>query len=247
MRLVQLNIWQGRLLQQVISHLKELNPDIVCLQEVYSSELDTSMMPFYRSIERISAEMPDYHVYFSPTLGMQVLGQEVFYGIAFLSRLPIKSKETFDINETYAFVNSAATMKVNTRNLQRVELEMPDGRSLWVANHHGYWEMNPIGSQQTIDCMQKVADILSDTPRPLIFAGDLNIIASSPAMKPIHNLLTDLTDIHGLTNTLTSLGKVADVPCDHVCISKEIMVNNYELSPRLVSDHAAVILDFDIQ
>lgn len=246
MKIVQLNIWQGRLLKQVISLLKEQDADVVCMQEVYGSTLDTNMMPFLNSIQRIGAALPDYEVFFSPALGMTVLGEEVYYGNAILSKLPIIKKDTFDINEEYAFVNSADTMEINTRNLQRAQLEAPNGKQFWVINHHGYWEPNPIGSEKTVKCMQKVADILADTPRPVIFSGDLNIIASSPAMRPIHEQLIDLTDTHGITNTLTILGKVPDVPCDHICVSKDVVVSSYEVSPRLASDHSAVIMNFEV-
>ncbi|HSD55555.1 MAG TPA: endonuclease/exonuclease/phosphatase family protein [Candidatus Saccharimonadales bacterium] len=67
MKLVQLNIWQGRLIDHVATLLKHEQPDIICLQEVYSSKLANPLLPFFAGLERIRAAFPDYHVFFSPT------------------------------------------------------------------------------------------------------------------------------------------------------------------------------------
>lgn len=246
MKLVQLNIWQGRFTEQIKAFLAHEQPDIICLQEVYSSSLDTPLMPFFNALEQIHACVPDYHVFFSPVHKFSVLGEEVQYGNAILSRLPLSDTEVFFVNGEYTVVDIAAHMDSNIRNVQRATIQLENGKKLCLINHHGYWEPSAIGSDITIEKMQKVADIITSSPRPLLFAGDLQIISDSPAMNPIKAQLRDLTGEYKLATTLSSFGKVKGVACDHICVSEEIQVQSFEASEILVSDHLALVTEFDV-
>ena len=246
MKIIQLNIWQGRFTEQTKAFIEHEQPDIICMQEVYSSKLDTPLMPFFNALERIAAVLPDYDVYFSPVHKLVILGEDVFYGNAILSRHELKDTETFFIHGQYAEIDTVEQMDSNIRNMQRAGIELPDGKQMTIINHHGYWEPNEVGSEITVDRMQKVADVIKDSPRPLVFAGDLQIISRSPAMKPIHEQLRDLTDEYNLPTTLSSFGKVKNVACDHICVSEEIKVRSFSASDILVSDHLALILEFDV-
>jgi len=246
MKLVQLNIWQGRFIDQVNTFLKQEQPDIICLQEVYNSKLTNPLLPFFGSLERIQAVFPDYYVFFSPTHQMNVLGEPVAMGNAILSRLPLSSTETIFINGQFHEFTTSDELQHNTRNLQRVQIMLPDSKQLTVINHHGYWEPNPIGSEITMQKMQLVADIVKSSSKPVIFTGDLNISYVSPAMEPLQALLTDLTQKHQTVTTLSQFGKVKDVPCDHICISDGVVEQSFTIKEDLVSDHLPLVLEFDL-
>lgn len=245
MRLIQLNAWGGRFINQINAFLKDQNPDIICLQEVYSSQLDTPLLPYFNCLERIQASVPDFHVFFSGVHEVTILGVKVTYGNAILSRYPLDNNETFFINGAYRAINSLSEMDSNIRNAQRATVRLPHG-SFSLINHHAYWEPNSIGSNITVEKMQKIAKIVQDSPRPLILAGDLQVTAESPAMKPLQSSLRDLTMEHNLTTTLSSFSMVTDVACDHICVSDDVNVENFQASDTLVSDHKALILDFKI-
>jgi len=246
MKIVQLNIWQGRFIDQVTTFLKQEQPDIICLQEVYSSRLTNPLMPFFAGLERIQAMFPDYHVFFSPTHQMKVLGEPVAMGNAIFSRLPLSNTETIFINGQFHEFAADSELQPNTRNLQRAQVELPNGKQLTVINHHGYWEPNAIGSEITVQKMQLVADVVESSPKPVVFTGDLNISYVSPAMKPLQILLNDLTLQHQTITTLSQFGKVKDVPCDHICISDGIIEESFTVKDNLVSDHLPLVLEFDI-
>ena len=246
MKLIQLNIWQGRFIDQVVAFLRAEQPDIMCLQEVYSSDLRTPVLPFFAGLEHIKQAFPDYHVFFAPTQDMQVLGHTVSLGNAIVSRFPLEdTKTTFIYNQYGSFSKPDDTM-MNIRNLQTAMVRVGE-RALRVANHHGYWEPNATGSEVTVEAMQKVADVLTKMERPLILTGDFNINSASPAMKPIQAQLQDLTQEYSLETTLSSFGKVKNVACDHICVSDDIDVQSFITSEALVSDHLALVLTFGLK
>lgn len=248
MKLIQLNIWQGRLLRQIVDYLRQEQPDFMCLQEVYSSEIDTPLYDFLRSYEHIQAAFPDYHGYFSACYEMSMLGQAFKFGNALFSRYPITDTETIFINNEYQTYKTFAAYVTNTRNLQRATVQLGNGKSFWLINHHAYWDPAPsgVGSEKSKMKMQKVAAIVENSPGPIIFAGDLNVVPASPTMQPIQSILRDLTQTYKLPTTLSQFGKVPNVPCDHVCVSDEVEVRSFAASDALVSDHKALVLDFEL-
>lgn len=246
MKLISLNIWQGHLLRQLNQLLSEQQADIMCLQEVYSSEINSPLFEMFSSLERIKQLFPEYHEYFSACYEMNLLGQPFRFGNAILSKYPLSAKETIFINGEFKTYDIFANYVTNTRTLQRVDLELPDGKHLSVLNHHGYWEATPLGTDISIQKMETVAAYIETVARPLVFAGDFNLNSESPALKPLQAQLRDLTQDHSIKSTLSEFGKVSDVACDHIFVSKEINVKSFESSDELVSDHKALIMEFEV-
>lgn len=252
MKLVQLNAWQGRLLRQILQFLKEEQPDFMTFQEIYSGDIRTSSYGYLNCFEEIQELFPDYESYFSPCYTIPVLDRRFRYGNAVLSRYPLTDKETiFTHGAGPTSLDSFAAYKAlegqqEPSNVQRVKVQVSKQKSFYLVNHHGYWEPSATGSETTVEKMAEVAKLLKATPRPLILSGDLNIVPESPAMKPIHAQLDDLTQRGRLTTTLTRFGKVKNVACDHICISDDIKVQTFMASSALVSDHMPIILTFDL-
>jgi endonuclease/exonuclease/phosphatase family metal-dependent hydrolase len=245
MKLIQLNIWQGRLLRQALAYLEQEKPDLICLQEVYSSQIDLPGYEFLCSFEKIQAVLPDFHNFFSPCYEMSILDRTFEFGNALFSRYPLSDKKTFFICQNYQSFTSFDNYSSNIRNLQLATIDLPE-KKFWIANHHAYWEINPMGSDTSVHSMEKVAGHLKTFSRPLVFAGDLNVISESPAMRPIQDQLLDLTQQYALPTTLSEFGKVANVACDHICISEGIAVQSFKSGKTLVSDHLPLILEFDL-
>lgn len=250
---MQLNIWQGRLLRQALDFLEQEKPDILCMQEVYSSDIDSINLDFLGSFERIKDLFPGYRGYFSANCDIPVFDQKVSYGNALISRYPLLKTETIYTSGEYhsftiagEFAEYEGEDKRFAYNVQKVIVQTGEDTSFCLLNHHGYWLPNRMGSEVSVRKMEKVADIIRNSPRPLIFVGDLNVVAESPAMQPIRAVLRDLTQEYGLHTTLSELGKVKNVACDHVSISDGISVRDFGARNSLESDHKALVLEFDL-
>ncbi len=251
LKIVQLNLWNGRLIKASLDLLRREQPDFLTLQEVYSSVIRTSSHDFFASYERIQEYFPDYHCYFSPRSALPVFDKTVNYGNAIFSKYPYLHKETIEVSGTFHSDRTVAEYLVTEGqkdcfNLQRVQIDLNGGKSFCLINYHGYWEPNHLGTEATIPVMEKVAGIIKESPRPLVLAGDLNVVAESPSMKPIHALLRDLTAEFNYQSTMTQFAKLPDVAPDHICVSDRVDVKKFEVLDDIVSDHKALVLEFDI-
>lgn len=246
MKLVQLNIWQGRLLREVISFLEAEDADIVCLQEVFSSGTHVSSLEILSSLEQIQAAVSYPHVFYAPTFSFDVSGVKAFMGNAILSKLPLENQRTiFANNDFHEVYDWAEHHPANTRNAPVAEVSI-NGKTATIVCHHGYWHIDPMGDDMSVAAMQKVVESIRSVPSPIILAGDLNITAESPAMRLFDGWLEDLTATHEVKDSLSRFGKVSGVPCDHILVSPDVQVQKFEVSEALVSDHKALILEFDI-
>ncbi len=251
MKLIQFNLWQGRILREALRFLEEEQPDFVNFQEIYSGPERTRAFNFLDGFEQAKDLFPSYYGYFSPCMTFRILDKRFGYGNAMLSRYPLKNTETFFIHKELKDFDRFEDFQPfegysEPRNMQRTTVDLPDGKTFCLVNHHGYWEPNDVGSEVTVEKIARVAEIVQDSPRPLIFAGDLQIIAKSPAMKPLHAQLNDLTDRYGLKTTLNVFGKVKNVACDHILVSEGVKVKSFKTGDTLSSDHIPLILEFDL-
>jgi endonuclease/exonuclease/phosphatase family metal-dependent hydrolase len=247
MKLIQLNIWQGKLLAQILKFLDAEKPDIICLQEVFSSkqqiELPDSM---FNSLEQIIAKLGYEYSFFSPTIGMDAFGSKVDYGNAVVSRYPLHNCRTIFTEGIYNPSTNTKNYFNNTRNLQLTQIDTPSGL-LHLANHHGHWEKTPHGSAKSLEKMEVVAgEVQNLIDGALVVCGDMNLLAKSRAMQVFNPLLRNLTAENALPTTLSSLGKVTNVACDHMLVNEGVEVIAFCAADDLVSDHKALILEFEL-
>jgi endonuclease/exonuclease/phosphatase family metal-dependent hydrolase len=183
--------------------------------------------------------------YFSPAFNFTYQGKPVNHGNAILSRFSLEDCETHFINGEGPEPLNPYEREPNIRNLQIAKVKL-DGIDLAVSNHHGYWHENPLGDEISVERMRLVADYLKALSSPIILTGDFNLKSGSPAMNVFNNFLEDLNVRFDVKNTLSPLRKLGPIDCDHVFISPEIKVLDYRIRDELVSDHKALVLDFDL-
>ena len=247
MKVLQLNVWNGRLKGALTRYLSEHDYDIICLQEAVWSEADDFLGHFVDTLENLKeASGLEYDARVS-NWGIDMLGGEATMeqGIAILSRYPIEKVEKKLVHGKYspkmAFDNKNGADPNQGYYALKVKLE----NGLTVLTYHGYWLSNPIGDEETVRCMREVADMLRDESGPVLMCGDLNVIYDSSAMREL-DFLTDLTHETDTKQTLMNLKFVKDVACDHVLISEGVRWSNFEVHKELISDHAAVSVEIEI-
>lgn len=247
MKLLQLNMWMGRLTRQIIPFVEREQPDIITAQEVFSSGGIVGLPDNTFHLLDILRTKGGYEFsYFSPTSEEQYAGVTVGCGNAILSKLPLSEEETFFTSGVFNAHNREGVFESNVRNAQIVLATLPNGRKMYIVNHHGYWEPTPDGSAASVAAMQIVADRIKDLDGPIVFAGDLNVNPHTATMRLFDGVLEDLLVTHGVTNTISQLGKVQGIACDHVLVNNRVQVHNLRVLDDLVSDHKAVVLEFEI-
>ena len=80
MKLLQLNIWAGRLLPAILKLIDQEQPDILCLQEVLSSSKEIRVPAIaFNSLERIQDRTGHTHSFFSPMFSTTFASHKVSY------------------------------------------------------------------------------------------------------------------------------------------------------------------------
>ena len=162
-------------------------------------------------------------------------------GNVILSRYPIVKAETKLLHGEYIDSMIFEQGDDHAYFAQKIWLE----NGLCVVNYHGYWLPNPIGDDETVRCMQLVADWIKEETGPVVMCGDLNVIAESPAMRTL-DFLTDLTPQNNVKTTLQNLKFVKDVACDHILINDQVTAKNFTVHDNLVSDHKTISAEIEL-
>lgn len=220
--------------------------DIICLQEVLDSkEAVPDWIDTFQTMKVIKEASKLPNQYISPTYCFDIMGSEVDSGNGLLSRYAINNPRTVFTYGMYAKIAKPGDYVVNTRNVQIVDIHTPEG-DITVANTHAHWESDPMGSELSVERIEKLIRALENIKGPLIVVGDFNLRSESDGIRLLKDKLKlkDLTEEHGILNTLNNLATTYKVACDHIFIGDHIKVNKFEMLETLLSDHKALSLDF---
>ncbi len=244
MRLVQLNMWWGgKLGNDILSFLKDTEPDVICLQEAVS--FDKGDPGPFLSLEQIQESIGLSYASTAPAFSFKLMNGTASFVNCIMSRKPITSTKVIytnlEHNEDFNFNDH----DYNVRNLLDCGVKIDD-EVVHILTHHGHHVPgHKNGDSQTVRQMQIIADYLDKLSGPIILTGDFNLAPHSKSLEIINKKLTNLSIKHGLETTRTTLTPKKEV-CDYIFVNKYIKELNFEASSRVVSDHMALVLDFDI-
>jgi len=246
MKVIQLNIWLGHLLNPALAFIDRENPDILCAQEVFSCEAGLGLFDYYQTHQRLFERFP--YQFFASTFSLQVLGEPVEYGNAIYSKFPIHDESVDFTHGQYTQNQTVKNFEHNIRSVQQCKVTLPDGKTISIANHHGFHGTNFNGTDASVASMRKVATSLQAADTPLIFCGDLNVNQASQTAHELDILkLRNLAAEFEIKTTLSSAHRLAlELACDYIFVSPSIKVDKFYASDAVVSDHKALILDFEI-
>lgn len=243
MKILQLNVWMGKIEGNLKRFLENNDFDVICMQEVFASqsrEEHLSRLCFDLS-QIVTASRLEYS-FFSPNWGGEIAGGDLMWGNLILSRIPFLETHSEFINGEYKSDTILGETIGNNLNIQIVKLE----NGLTIVNHHGFWRPDPMGDEDSVAAFTKVGQIVRRIEGPVVMCGDLNIVHESPAMRPL-DFLRDLTHENSIQTTLSGLKFDGNVPCDHILVNDEIDAKNFTVYPDLVSDHLALSVDVNIK
>lgn len=244
MKLIQANIWGGKLMYPIADFFNGQKPDIVCMQEVHDLKGPSGAIFF--SLGELKERCGFTYSLMSPSYVSNYQRRKNPFGNAILSNLPITDSETIF---TYGEFNDNFDMTeddFNVRNLQHAVLDV-NGQQLHVLNHHGFLiPEHKNGSPETERQMRLIADYVSKLNGPIILCGDFNLASGSSSIKIIDEVLTGLPQQHGLQSTYVSHFNSNSTVSDYIFVNDLVKVKDFNMSEEVISDHKALILDFDI-
>lgn len=240
MKIVQLNIWMGKIEGALEKFFKNTDADVICMQEVINSDdatLHVSRLWFETSrILKAAGEEFKYHAYF-PNWSSRIVDGTMQMGNFVISKIPILETDSVFIHGQYTENVKLVQTPSNNSAVDIVKLE----NGITVVNHHGFWRKDPMGDEDSIKAFENVRKVVEPLSKegPLVMCGDLNIIHESPAFRSL-DFLRDLTDENKVETTLSGMKIDVKVPCDHILVNEGIEVLDFKVLPDVVSDHLAL-------
>ena len=162
MKLLQLNTWSLHLAPAIVQLLDREDPDILCLQEVVSTESGRKMLG---SIQEVLAAHEFEYYYFSPLVRFTYMHHAAERGNMILSKYPITFAHEF---WTAGELQTDFTKDISydaARNVVHAQVETPAGL-LHVLTTHGYHSRTQTGRRAHARCLQTDGRIYRHPRRP---------------------------------------------------------------------------------
>ncbi len=255
MKLIQVNAWLGRISGPLARLVKQEQPDLVCMQEALRTTHPVlhGFADQINFIDDIKVAGNFLHEFFAPNWGFNFGSVKVDEGLTILSKHPLQNEQAFHAHQHYHLRKDRSDSLNNSRNWQACSVNLPNGKRLSLANYQGYLDGEKgVGTEVTIETMRKVCDKVAALPPPCIFCGDFNVWPGTPALRVLDSLgLRNLTVENHIPTTLSSAHRAPDedrarATCDYILVSPEIQIEDFRISEEIVSDHKALIVEFEV-
>lgn len=243
MKILQLNIWSGKLEKQIAALLTREDADVVCLQEVVQVEGGRSY--FFLDLQEILSATGYQHFYHTPSWSGKYMRREARWGNCILSKTPFKSTHSFytyqEKVEDFDFLED--TDYNAGRALQHVIVEN-GGQQINVLNHHGYHlHSHKNGDGETVRQCGIIADYARNLEGPTVLCGDFNLVPDSPSLELINKVLVNHVKERSILTTRTPLTHKTEA-CDFIFTSPDLEVKNFQVLDDIASDHKALTIEF---
>ncbi|MDB5186452.1 MAG: hypothetical protein JWL85_975 [Candidatus Saccharibacteria bacterium] len=240
-KLLQLNMWGGRLEKQIADFVKREQPDILCLQEAISYDQEDTAM--FLSIENLQKFVGIEHAAIAPVFSFKLMNSTARFGNVILSRYPILKSEViftrlghqddFDFNEH----------DYNIRNFIHAVVSI-DGQPVNIITHHGHHvHAHKNGDEETMRQVGLLVDYVKALEGPVIVTGDFNLHPKSESLDLLNKQLENLSITHKLKTTRNNLTHKKEV-CDYIFVNDAVQVKKFSMPEEVVSDHQALMLEF---
>lgn len=246
-KVIQLNIWRGTLLDSALAFFKEENPDIIFLQEVYDTKLP-GMPKTHRLFSYLEEVLPEYKgAYGAAFTDITELGN-IQSGNAIFSKFEIvDSKNTFFDRPYKTFNEQGVDPDNNPQTILSVKLNV-NGTELNVSSVHGIWGRDGRDSGRRLQMGETIISEIKDK-KNVILGGDFNL---NPDTQTAKNIQKYLVQIFGNTLTRTfnlkykTDGGFKTAVVDMIFVSPNITVVDKKCLDIQVSDHLPLVAELEV-
>ena len=239
MKIMQINLWTGRIKYPLRKFIEEERVDILCGQEAAWEEGNQEQIEnLFTTADQIKSFGGFRDDFRTANMGMRLGSGTMLIGNVVMSRRGLLEKEEKLVHGEPNLEDGK--MIDHAYFAQKVVTE--DG--IVIVNYHGYWKPEPIGDENTVAAMEKVAEMIRGEMRPVVMCGDLNVVYKSPAMRCL-DFMRDLTEENGIKTTLSGLGFQGEVACDHILVNERVKVKDFRVIDELVTDHKAIVVEIE--
>lgn len=248
-KVICLNLWVGgKLFDNIKTFIAQENPDILGLQEVYQVE-DNPENPWHMVAKFAEILAYPYYAY-NPAFSKIEDGKRIQMGNAIFSRFPIKSSISTPFGFPYngAFTLTKGDYRDVPRNLQHALIDL-EGKTLHVFNTQGIWGFDGSDNENRLKMGEIIAAQVAGK-QPALLMGDFNAQEGTQSIGKIEQHMIsifkgEMKNSFNMKHKPTNSG-YKDAIVDMMFISPDIKVINHTVSSADVSDHVALVAEFEI-
>lgn len=244
MKLMTLNAWQGRLERVLPKYLEGQGVDFACMQEAVGYEGKSGGL--FTSYSRLGTCLRLDHQYFSPLYAVRYGNGQLSFGNVTYSTVPfVQTNNTFT-RGSYKDNFNFGVDDYNVRAFQHVAVDV-HGKKLHILNHYGHHiESHKLGDDETMRQISLIIDYIKQLDGAVILCGDFNLAPESESIKQFDAILQNLSVVYSLKTTLSVLTYKNEV-CDYIFVNDNVDVKDFFMDQAIISDHNALILNFEIK
>jgi endonuclease/exonuclease/phosphatase family metal-dependent hydrolase len=237
LKVVSWNILGGKYLDAVIAQLKEIDADIIGLQEIK----EFIKGDHRENIAQTIAQSLGYHFVFCESFIDDRHERNYSLGNAILTKLPIDSSNCLSLSGVNQYQYDAMT---EPRSACICNFKIK-GKNLKVINTHlGFSRESTLTSIRKEQLHNLVELVDQDH---VVLMGDLNSIPESEIVKTLNNLMintdSDLTKTTKIDDDVPGNPKVR---IDYIFVTKNLSHQNFQILPTEASDHNPIQVELDL-
>ncbi len=243
MKILSLNVWQGRLERVLLKHLETLDFDFACMQEAVEYEGRSGGL--VSSYGKVGASLRLTNQFFSPLTAMKLGSRDIAFGNATYSGIPFSETSTIFTRGKYKDDFDFDIDDYNVRAFQHSLVEV-GSKKIHLLNHHGHHiDAHKLGDDETLRQIKQIADYIKQLDGAVILCGDFNLAPESESIQLLNDLLRNLPVENSLETTRSRLTYKKEV-CDYIFVNERVDVKTFSMDETIVSDHNALVLDFEL-
>lgn len=240
---------------KMMQQIKQVNADILCLQE-FSSSINPD---WYNNIVAVSKGLGYPYFYFSHDWD----GDRLFNGSVIFSRFPIADTGMVrfprpTLPEALVFVDikkGNQQLRIYTTHLQSNQFKQQDiskidelkgGKGIFGNATHIFSKLATAIEHRGIQA-DMVANITENSPNPAILCGDLNDIPNSYIYNTVKGDLQDafLQKGFGIGRTYNSISPTLRI--DYIFADKRFKIDQFKRVMTNYSDHYMLVADLQVK
>ncbi len=251
-KLINLNIWHGgwRLWDNILEYLKQEQPDILMLQEVYMSE-EEAVEPYLKTVASLQKEIGLKYEFQSAEVVISTGHEMAPIGNAIMSRFPL-IEPTINVvhgrsDVLQVFEDNPALFANYPRHLLHAGIGI-DGTIYNIMTTHGVWAPDGVETESQKSMGKKISQYLHGKPN-VILSGDFNINENSECIMGLEEHLVNIFKGERTTSfNLKHKSKpgYAEAVVDFIFASQNIKVLEHRTADADVSDHQSQVVVFDL-
>ena len=245
-KVLQWNILYKEKIKNVLETIKELQPDIICLQEA------TQESPFNNYIDTIKfvADNLSFCHIFAP--GQKFLPEGNITGNAIISRYPLKEIEIGILQKEKQDFNDETP---EGRSYVKAKLILPENKQATIVTKHMTFTPFFRDNLEKTEENKKIIKFLKKERDPLIFTGDFNSPPSSNIVAELNKFMKHAGPDFNQKTWTTKLPfqyrgfeekEFLKWRLDYIFVSKGIKIYSSKIIETRFSDHLPILAELEI-